>query len=76
MNSSAHQYRLIQKRLLGRYKDKNPSPVGALELMMKETYDKILNISDKIEQGQELLILQQSELDAFSKLIVLSCTLK
>ncbi len=42
LNDCAHQYRLVEKRLLVRFKDKNPTPLGGLELLLQETYAKII----------------------------------
>lgn len=44
LNDCAHQYRLVEKRLLVRFKDKNPTPLGGLDLLLRETYDRIIKI--------------------------------
>lgn len=36
------QYRMIEKRLLVRFKDKNPTPLHGLEVMLQDTYQQIL----------------------------------
>jgi len=33
-----YQYRAIQKRLLNRFKDKNPSPLNNLDFLLTHTY--------------------------------------
>ena len=33
------QFRTIQKRLLNRFKDKNPSPLNNLDFLLNHTYD-------------------------------------
>lgn len=45
LNDVAHQYRMVEKRLLVRYKDRNPTPLGGLDALMKETYDRLIAIS-------------------------------
>jgi Bardet-Biedl syndrome 9 protein len=45
LNDVAHQYRMVEKRLLVRYKDRNPTPMGGLDSLMKETYAKLLALS-------------------------------
>ena len=45
LNDSAHQYRMVQKRLLVRFKDRNPTPLLGLDALMHESYDNILRIS-------------------------------
>ena len=37
----AHQFRVIQKRLLVRYKDKNPAPLLSLDTLLQETYTQM-----------------------------------
>jgi hypothetical protein len=46
LNDVAHQYRMVEKRLLVRYKDRNPTPMGGLDSLMKETYAKLLALSE------------------------------
>ena len=45
LNDLAHQFRLVQKRLLVRFKDRNPTPLGGLDFLLKETYSKIIQLS-------------------------------
>lgn len=44
LNDCAHQFRMIEKRLLVRFKDRNPTPLGGLDIVMKETYRRILQL--------------------------------
>lgn len=46
---AAHQFRAIQKRLLVRYRDRNPAPIASLELLMNETYRTIHQCGDDME---------------------------
>jgi len=50
----AHQFRVIQKRLLVRYKDKNPAPLLQFDTLMQETYTQLG------EAGEEQAALQSS----------------
>jgi hypothetical protein len=36
---------MVEKRLLVRYKDRNPTPLSGLDALMRETYNKLLAIS-------------------------------
>lgn len=76
LNDLAQQYRIVQKRLLVRFKDKNPTPLHGLEVLMKETYQELLDISDKIEFTQNRLRSEQVELNGFCRLFVKLCSLK
>jgi Bardet-Biedl syndrome 9 protein len=44
LDNYAQQFRIVQKRLLVRYKDRNPTPLVGLDIILKETYEKILLI--------------------------------
>ena len=44
------QFRMIQKRLLNRFKDKNPSPLNNLDFLLNHTYDQIIEMAMKIEK--------------------------
>jgi len=41
---------MIQKRLLNRFKDKNPSPLNNLDFLLNHTYDQIIEMAMRIEQ--------------------------
>jgi Bardet-Biedl syndrome 9 protein len=45
LNDRAHQFRMVQKRLLVRYKDRNPTPMSGIDILMRETYEAILKLS-------------------------------
>lgn len=44
LNDYAHQFRLVQKRLLVRFKDRNPTPLAGLDFLLNETYKKLVEI--------------------------------
>lgn len=48
LNDCAHQFRMIQKRLLVRFKDRNPTPLGGLDILLKESYRKLLQLGPHI----------------------------
>ena len=41
---------MIQKRLLNRFKDKNPSPLNNLDFILNHTYEQIINMALTIEK--------------------------
>lgn len=45
LNDSAHQFRMVQKRLLVRFKDRNPTPLLGLDALMRESYHSLLRTS-------------------------------
>lgn len=76
LNDISQQYRLIEKRLLTRYKDRNPTPLNGLDLLLNETYQRILTIADEIEETQKLIKKLMAEIQCFTKLMVLLISLK
>lgn len=40
----ATQYRMVEKRLLVRFKDKNPASLGGLDVLLQESYQEILHL--------------------------------
>uniref|UniRef100_A0A7S1IUQ3 PTHB1 N-terminal domain-containing protein n=2 Tax=Eutreptiella gymnastica TaxID=73025 RepID=A0A7S1IUQ3_9EUGL len=55
LSERAHQFRSIQKRLLVRFKDRNPSPLCNLDLLFEDTYRNLINVSETVETNQALL---------------------
>ena len=41
LEKRCHQHRVIQKRLLLRYKDKNPSPLNQLDVLLRDTHMEV-----------------------------------
>ena len=69
LNDAAHQYRLIEKRLLVRFKDRNPTPLHGLDIILKESYDRIIRLADDIQSQQQKLKAMSNEIDCFSRLM-------
>ncbi|KAG7380834.1 hypothetical protein PHYPSEUDO_006727 [Phytophthora pseudosyringae] len=49
LNDRAHQFRVIQKRLLVRYKDRSPAAVNFLDVLLHGTYDQLISLSHAME---------------------------
>ncbi|GAB1608724.1 protein PTHB1 isoform X1 [Argonauta hians] len=49
LRQKAAQFRAIQRRLLIKYRDKTPTPLVGLDIMLEETYHQILLLSELIE---------------------------
>lgn len=55
LENQAQQYRVIQKRLLVRFKDKNPAPLQGLDVLHHDTYNHLIDMgSDMAHLKQEL----------------------
>ena len=70
LTSLSHQFRAVQKRLLVRYKDKNPTPLGGLDILMQETADAIQAMTDELQKEREALAGLAMELASASGQLV------
>ena len=70
LNDAAHLFRLAQKKLLARFKDKNPVPLAGVDVVMRETYMRTLQVADEAEARQRLLARQSQDLACLSRLLV------
>ena len=66
----AQQYRSVQKRLLVRYKERNPAPVGHLDLLLQGTYDELLDLGTAYEEQQAMLKRVSGELSCATRLVL------
>ncbi len=70
LNDSSHLFRTIQKRLLTRFKDRNASALGGLDIIMRETYEQLLRIADSTQAAQQELQYRQANVGCIAKLLV------
>ncbi|KRX10421.1 hypothetical protein PPERSA_10520 [Pseudocohnilembus persalinus] len=49
------EFRTIQKRLLTRFKEKNPAPLNNLDLLLQKSYEDLILLANKTESIQERL---------------------
>ncbi|DAZ95326.1 TPA: hypothetical protein N0F65_002433 [Lagenidium giganteum] len=71
LNDRAHQFRVIQKRLLVRYKDRNPSAINCLDVLLHGTYDQLITLSHKMEEVEAKLRLASNRLSCCVQLILM-----
>eukprot|EP00998_Keelungia_sp_KM082_P012888 NODE_92_length_2703_cov_43.368401_g88_i0.p1 GENE.NODE_92_length_2703_cov_43.368401_g88_i0~~NODE_92_length_2703_cov_43.368401_g88_i0.p1 ORF type:complete len:885 (+),score=212.26 NODE_92_length_2703_cov_43.368401_g88_i0:82-2655(+) len=71
LSERAHQFRSIQKRLLVRFKDRNPSPLANLDLLFEDTYKQLMDISKKVEADQQALAAASNVLTCATNLMLL-----
>eukprot|EP00698_Gefionella_okellyi_P022861 TRINITY_DN7657_c0_g1_i1.p1 TRINITY_DN7657_c0_g1~~TRINITY_DN7657_c0_g1_i1.p1 ORF type:complete len:857 (+),score=195.62 TRINITY_DN7657_c0_g1_i1:219-2789(+) len=55
LEQRAQQFRVVQKRLLVRFKDKTPNPLNNLPILLEGTYQQIMEISHVVETQQAQL---------------------
>jgi len=76
LNNRAQQFRIIEKRLLVRLKDRNPAPMQNLELLFEGTYQQLLQLADAAEVAQQQLQFHGARLAAGTRLLLLLLRLR
>jgi len=71
LSERAHQFRSIQKRLLVRFKDRNPSPLQNLDKLFEATYKQMLSISSFVDMNQQNLVRASNALVCATHLMLL-----
>lgn len=71
LNDRTYQFRVIQKRMLNRFKDKNPSPLNNLDFLLNHTYNQIIEISNHIDELKKNLKIVSSKLSCAVEMILL-----
>ena len=71
LSQKAIQFRAIQRRLLAKFKDKTPTPLTNLDMLLKETYQQILMSADEMEEIQQALMRSRCQLSCVTRLILL-----
>lgn len=61
--------RQIEKRLIVRLKAKNPTPLKSLEFLMKETFNDIITVSEKLDKARHELFKNLNELSCVLSLL-------
>jgi len=67
----AQQFRAVEKRLLVRFKERNPSPIGELDLLLEGSYEELLALGNAYEEQQAMLARAACDLACGTKLILL-----
>ncbi|GLH14027.1 Protein PTHB1 [Gryllus bimaculatus] len=71
LNQRATQYRVIQRRLLVKFKDKTPAPITNLDVLLKNTYQMIRASSEAFEENQQDLARTRCQLSCALELLLL-----
>ncbi|KAG2452068.1 hypothetical protein HYH02_003104 [Chlamydomonas schloesseri] len=71
LENSAVQFRNIEKRLLMRFKDKNPAPLNQLDLLMNETYGGLMELGNDMEAAQAAVTTAARRLSGCVQLLLL-----
>lgn len=71
LNRAAHQYRVVEKRLLSRFKDRNPAPLNNLDMVSEETYERLVELGEGVERAQGRLADSAANLGCAARLVAL-----
>jgi Bardet-Biedl syndrome 9 protein len=71
LEKRSHQFRLIQKRLLLRFKERNPSPLCQLDTVMHGTYSQLIELANLHDQAQTELRTAASKLSCATHLMLM-----
>lgn len=55
LEDRSYQFRIVEKRLINRFKDKNPTPLNNLDFLLNQTYQEMMSIANEIEEYQNEL---------------------
>jgi len=71
LGARAQELRSVQKRVLARFKDKTPAPLGSLNTLLEDTHSAIMALADEWEQEQAALDAASAALAGATQLILL-----
>lgn len=71
LNRGAHQYRVVEKRLLSRFKDRNPAPLDSLDVVSEETCLRVVQLGEDMERAQRYLAVSAGDLGCAVRLVAL-----
>ena len=76
LERSAGQLRVVEKRLLVRFKDRHPAPLRHLDTLLQVSFDAIVALSEKGQREQEAVAAMQTALSASTRLVLLVLQLR
>lgn len=76
LDKRAKQFRVVQKRLLVRYKDRNSAPLNGLDVLMRGTYEQIVQETENVELKQSRLRVAARRLRVTLRLLLFLMKLK
>lgn len=76
LNDLAHLYRVVEKRLLTRFKEKNATALGGLDDVLNDTYAKLTGAADAASEAQRELALRHRGIDGMARVLVELATMR
>lgn len=71
LGDRTQQYRVLQKRLLVRFKDRNPSPLNHLDSLLSLTFEQVIQLTETIDDVERALRTVSCHLSAGTELVLL-----
>lgn len=69
LEDRSYQFRIVEKRLINRFKDKNPTPLNNLDFLLNQTYQDMMNIANEILEDQKELKTASQNLSSRIRMI-------
>lgn len=76
LESRAHQFRVVQKRLLLRFRDRAPPPANQLDVILSETHGQLMALGRRAEELQAELRVRAAALSCAVSLMLLLMRLR
>jgi len=73
---AALQFRVIQKRMLARFKDKNPTPLNQFDKILQKAYDYLQDTAQDMQTAQDTLSVIANQLSCATRLMNLLISFK
>jgi len=70
LDLKANEFRVIEKRMLTRFKDRNPTPMNNMDFLLQKSYQGIMDLGNKIEEHQARLALCSHRLRISTKFVL------
>lgn len=70
LEDRTYQFRAIQKKLLTRFKDKNPTSLNNLDFLLEDTYYRIINQANRVQDLKKMLVHASQRLSATVHIIL------
>lgn len=69
LEDRSYQFRIVEKRLINRFKDKNPTPLNNLDFLLNQTYQDMMNTANEILEDQKELKTASQNLSSRIRMI-------
>lgn len=76
LEAQAAAFRMIEKRLLVRFKDRNPTALGGLDVALGEAYEALIATADEVQAQEKRLTALRAEIEGFAKLLAALAAMK